>query len=1580
MKCIKCGSENIYEADNRFMCGDCYFKFTNPDRLNLFFSYGHDKNAVLVRKIQEYMEKRGHCVWIDYSRISTGSEWRETIEKGILESDSVVAFLSKHSLRENGVCLDELNIALGVSNVNVQTILMENQEKINIPSSLCKKQWLDLSNWEEKQAEGEEQFEKWFEENMEVLCRILESDENRQFQGDIEILREYLKPFLNDEREINLRKKAFIGRKKIVSKLEEWRADENEKRILVIHGKPGSGKSALLANLAHYNPNVLFGIFCEQNKNQMRLTEPLIRNMAFRLATKLPVYRKKLLEILFSDKKKVQKSGEECLKELVIKPLNSITDIPSEKQIILIDAIDETADGNNSFSNILMRNIRLFPDWIRFAITTRTPEQMRAYRHQTKEICLDDYQEEDISEFIKYHLGSSYTDKISSLIMQKSEGSFLYVSLLMSQLKNGNVTLEDIPDMPKGIYGFYKKNFNDIFRNADIVGDSADLLKLISCISYKNIIPTVSVRKMLGFSEEKMRSLLKYIDVWVEKTYYSIECGIYEYAPSADALQFIHSTVSEWFCNKEASGKYTAMDISSDLAEYVSSVFDEESYDDIMEKYFIWSIAGEIFVKTETYEAFYRFLNKTWPSELTESSWRYADHLPMSFDTKGIFQKIEEVYITCEEYSPCENIFNFHCLTDRMVRICIKAVLKLETEINSSDYIARLKSFYCVYSCIEKIREHKGDLLKKQLDYFAVLAIISAMADNGFIEETLNDNLFDYLFTADNDEADDFQHNDINIIEKTADKLIFENGIEYNDSEYLDVVYCGTTIREYIELINTYALFRYFLCSYDIDEKKVSYFKSIGANVEMALLKSIKYCREKCTEQLARLDSFKNNVIGIISTLSISLGKWYGKKGDIKFKLGPSFYELSSEDSEQFILYTEIQINNLSDKIIDINNHMIFEMTGISGETVFALPVCNEKRNICDTIYLQPNSKGKYYIAFRVGKDPDKENVHIRIFMNNRYYEADTGTISMFVKSYEDIYVESVKAENELNYSYAMDLFQKINSYKDSSVHYASIREKVKKYNGVYPVYTGYYDSAAILMINNGKAVLFADCPLTFDLFGDKSDKNTICFGNTGAIEIEGEYGYLWHTPFETREKKTDWIQMVLNLQTDKEFWKWDPEKDRSYLNDRTLSFSTSYKDDTIYKIELPSEECYADFLRNIRITEPVKKINDISEITDEWFDVCYRDVRSIEAFLYNQGLPYKEDIEFNITEAYRTDIIDEEFGCSGPAKDNESFLVIRMNYISPDYEVEIDVPNGLYVWENWNCRVSCSGRKYVGSCLKYVNGNCNTYFAIFSLPNEYVGKAVEFEMLTRDEIYYSGTISCGDNNKSVTKKDIYAKANRYHKQGYITAARNLYSYLGDYMNSQQKLKTLDKALERFNGDFYAYSMDNDVVHILVKNGLAEISEFTSGKKYYCEIFRKKVDGHLEYFLGGISIQKLMVDKLISSAEFTNHISPYETLQYDFNDSKAQSYQMMERIIRDESEYVHMIMHDYMDPDYHHSQQIIRYNDKNGEFIFIEEPQENGYGLLLSDVYEITMNEEQRSSIEKSFADNSLYSVLYNTI
>ena len=303
-QCPACSSEYVYFSKKQglYICEECRHAFTIEQPvtpMRIFLSYGHDDNEELVMRIKHDLESRGHQVWFDKSTIKAGEDWRRAITDGIVDSARVVSFLSEHSTRNPGVCLDEISIALGAKGGNIQTILVEGERQVRPPATISHIQWLDMHDWKAHRAKGETQWEHWYRRKFDDVVRVVESEENRRFAGEIETLGNYLKPISSDNRISQLLRKGFVGREWLTTAVEKWRTDATrDSRLFWIVGAPGVGKSAFVAQLTHFGPErVVAAQFCEWDKPDHRNANRVVRSLAFQLATRFPDYRKLLLTL-----------------------------------------------------------------------------------------------------------------------------------------------------------------------------------------------------------------------------------------------------------------------------------------------------------------------------------------------------------------------------------------------------------------------------------------------------------------------------------------------------------------------------------------------------------------------------------------------------------------------------------------------------------------------------------------------------------------------------------------------------------------------------------------------------------------------------------------------------------------------------------------------------------------------------------------------------------------------------------------------------------------------------------------------------------------------------------------------------------------------------------------------------------------------------------------------------------------------------------------------------------------------------------------------------------------------------------
>ena len=264
--CPKCGSENVFFSKKRhiYVCEDCDNTFDleskSSKQRKIFFSYAHSENEWLVSKFKKDLENRGFEIWIDRSEIKSGDDWRRSITDGLLESNGVVAFLSKHSVRFPGVCLDEIRIALSVKGGNIRTVLMESENDVMPPSSISSIQWLGVSNWSSEVC-NIETWQTWYESKLDELQKRLERDDFSSFSGEIEIINKALNVVITDSKENLLISKPYFGRKWLGDMVENWRCNDTDSQVIIIYGAPGLGKSAFVANQLHFNNHALCGFF-----------------------------------------------------------------------------------------------------------------------------------------------------------------------------------------------------------------------------------------------------------------------------------------------------------------------------------------------------------------------------------------------------------------------------------------------------------------------------------------------------------------------------------------------------------------------------------------------------------------------------------------------------------------------------------------------------------------------------------------------------------------------------------------------------------------------------------------------------------------------------------------------------------------------------------------------------------------------------------------------------------------------------------------------------------------------------------------------------------------------------------------------------------------------------------------------------------------------------------------------------------------------------------------------------------------------------------------------------------------------
>jgi|GEM_PF-1210686 len=576
MECPHCRSGNTEFKPKaaQWECLDCERRFEGEPpayhrrhraeratrRAKIFLSYGHDRNAGLVSELKTDLEKRGHEVWIDYKDIGTWEDWRGNITRGIIDSELAVAFLSRHSTRDPGVCRNEIAIALHHFGI-VYPVLLEAEAEVDPPVTITHLQMLDLSRWNDirdGKVPGED-WERWYEEKLLSMVDRIEG-EGSQLADQSRSLRDTLRPENFDD-QIARHVPGFVGRQWILDDYTDWLERCSESRVFWLIAGPGFGKTAFAANLADQQRGTVAGTwFCESASGELRDAKRAIRTLAFQLALRWEDYRDSLLKKLgidqpFASYSRTElnevrddlsgKDAHDLFRCLLLDPLTGLIE-REHPWVILIDALDEATDesGDNPLADLLSQHFARLPAWIRFVVTSR-PEaaitsRLEGFRPRRVE-AQDRRNVDDLHEYfdknIARHkeledLANDERARIKETLIGLSEGMILYLKMVEQGFSEGSLelaTLNGLEHSPKGLFSRYGASFRHRFGSG-YGGNVATLLRLL-------------VAAPAPLSQHLAQEVLD----WNSEQYLGARNAIGSYAEdNLEGIGLFHKTLRDW--------------------------------------------------------------------------------------------------------------------------------------------------------------------------------------------------------------------------------------------------------------------------------------------------------------------------------------------------------------------------------------------------------------------------------------------------------------------------------------------------------------------------------------------------------------------------------------------------------------------------------------------------------------------------------------------------------------------------------------------------------------------------------------------------------------------------------------------------------------------------------------------------------------------------------------------------------------------------------------------------------------------------------------------------------------------------
>jgi hypothetical protein len=510
----------------------------------IFLSYAHDDYSDDALQIRKDLEKRGHVVWFDVERLREGRDWEARLEDGLRWCDLVLLLMTPHGVRRrdprdprsrDGYCLNEIAAAL-FRNKRIIPVLLVSLEPEGLPPSICRIQYLDLRDavpiTDDRKA--------IYQVRLDRLARAIEQDELDFGGGQARLIR-LLKPLDFDD-DIRPHMARFHGRKWLFEEIQQWLYGRLESRVFWLTGAPGIGKTAVAARLCHTR-EVLAYHFCKAGHDDKSDPKRVLFSIAYQISQLLPEYER-ALQGLELEADQEARDTLSLFDELVVRPLRSVSE-PDGPRVVIIDAIDEaTRKGGNDIARFIRDSWDSTPRWLRLIITSRPHEKevLAKLVHLSPHVLEAGSTQNmnDLHQYLERGLaGRSIRAEAWAVqeILNRSEGLFLYVEMVLKSLDDGLLSIDRVDEFPRGLAGHYEKFFERQFPDIDeYEGKIRPMLEAIC--AQREPLPVPALEEALGRPTDLLRRLGQLGSLFPRR--------LVEARPEEQVVTLCHKSIRDW--------------------------------------------------------------------------------------------------------------------------------------------------------------------------------------------------------------------------------------------------------------------------------------------------------------------------------------------------------------------------------------------------------------------------------------------------------------------------------------------------------------------------------------------------------------------------------------------------------------------------------------------------------------------------------------------------------------------------------------------------------------------------------------------------------------------------------------------------------------------------------------------------------------------------------------------------------------------------------------------------------------------------------------------------------------------------
>ena len=255
------------------------------------------------------------------------------------------------------------------------------------------------------------------------------------------------------------------------------------------------------------NDHVLGYHLCKHSDKNTQIAGKFVRNLAEMIARRLPEYG-----YIVSNSSHIQRSLNTdcvtiqdpvgCFEQAVLLPLKNLTNVPKDSWYIVIDALDECltqSETSHSIVYLLNNKLPRFPSWLKLVLTSRNESSVSLHSDKITKLVIDPedprniddielflstkfYQDGPFLHRVKFWFGDSgieRTAKLISVLLNKSQGNFLFVKEMLHHWETSRVARSDPYALPETLGELYHSYFQRLYDPREKFKPVRQVLELI---------------------------------------------------------------------------------------------------------------------------------------------------------------------------------------------------------------------------------------------------------------------------------------------------------------------------------------------------------------------------------------------------------------------------------------------------------------------------------------------------------------------------------------------------------------------------------------------------------------------------------------------------------------------------------------------------------------------------------------------------------------------------------------------------------------------------------------------------------------------------------------------------------------------------------------------------------------------------------------------------------------------------------------------------------------------------------------------------------------------------------------------